>query len=115
MNDCLRNHTVLRPFAPMPLPSPEPSSTSPIDASSAEPAKPLSRAELVDALEDLADRLRDDNLYARLVLTALAAAVHVGEERDLGRYVADFERQHGTLAHQERLLNEALAILGCNR
>ena len=98
----------------MPLPSRDSSSASPVDASSGK-AAPLSRAELVDALEDLADRLRDDNLYARLVLTALAAAVHVGEERDLCRYVADFERQHGTLAQQERVLNEALAILGCKR
>jgi hypothetical protein len=69
------------------------------------------REELVVVLEDLADRVRHDNINVRLVLTALAAAIHTGEERDLSRHVAAFDPARRTRAVQNRLLQDALRII----
>jgi len=90
----------------VPSPSPE-DAPLPEDASS----PPPTRAELVCLLEELADRVRHENINVRLVLTALAAAVHAGDERELARHVARFETRSETAAAQERLLRDALRIL----
>lgn len=84
-----------------------------VPSSSSEKAPPSvpTRAELVCLLEELADRVRHENINVRLVLTALAAAVHAGDERELARHVARFETRSETAAAQERLLRDALRIL----
>lgn len=95
-------------------PSPEsrPSAESvPSRSSEENPPSVPTRAELVCLLEALADRVRHDNINVRLVLTALAAAVHAGDERELARHVARFETRCETAAAQERLLRDALRIL----
>lgn len=69
------------------------------------------REEMVSILEDLADRVRHDNINVRLVLTALAAAIHTGEERDLSRHVAAFDPTRRTRTVQNRLLQDALRII----
>jgi hypothetical protein len=72
---------------------------------------PPTREEMVAVLEDLADRVRHDNINVRLVLTALAAAIHTGEERDLSRHVAAFDPTRRTSTVQNRLLQDALRII----
>ena len=69
------------------------------------------REEMVDVLEDLADRVRYDNINVRLVLTALAAAIHTNEERELARHVAAFDPPRSTRSAQNRLLQDAMRII----
>ncbi|PEN10955.1 hypothetical protein CRI94_17150 [Longibacter salinarum] len=96
----------------MPIPSlPDSSASGALQLIDAEQDTPLSRKELVDTLEALADRFRYENINIRLLLTALSAAIHTEEERDLARHVAKFEATRQTAAAQERLLREALSIL----
>lgn len=66
---------------------------------------------MVAMLEDLADRVRHDNINIRLVLTALAAAIHTDEERELARYVAAFDPTRCTRSAQNRLLQDAMRII----
>lgn len=70
-----------------------------------------SREELIVILEDLADQFRHENINIRLVLTALAAAIHTGDERDLSRHVAAFDSTRRTRAIQDRLLQDAMRII----
>jgi len=95
-----------------PSPDSRPSAGSLHTRSSEDAPSPApTRAELVGLLEELADRVRHENINVRLVLTALAAAVHAGDERELARHVARFETRCEMAAAQERLLRDALRIL----
>lgn len=82
-----------------------------LSTESASASEAPTREEMVALLEDLADRVRHDNINVRLVLTALAAAIHTGEERDLSRHVAAFDPTRRTRAVQNRLLMDALKII----
>lgn len=73
--------------------------------------KELDRKELVEQIEALARECGTDNLYARLVLTALAAAVYTATERRLARHVAKFDFLLDIERKQQSILQEALAIL----
>jgi len=70
-----------------------------------------SREELIGILESLADHFRYENINIRLVLTALAAAIHTGDERELSRHVAAFDATRRTRAVQDRLLQDAMRII----